>query len=158
MANFVHWFVKDYSDSTARLVPLTLKSFVKRTRFKIAWSSAQDPAFQKLKGSLSEAPALHFADISGGFNVSTDASEQGVGSLLAQPSKGSTIGKDLDIVAYYSDRFSPSQRHHSPTMKEFLAVVWALTLRRLYLRGRNVTCCTDHQALTYLYHMQDTSK
>ena len=23
--------------------------------------------------------------------------------------------------------------------------------------GRYLTCCTDHQALTYLYHMQDTS-
>ena len=123
MANFVHWFVKDYSDSTARLVQLTLKSFVKRTRLKKAWSSAQDPAFQKLKDSLSEAPALHFADISGDFIVSHDASKQGVGSLLAQPSKGSTNGKNLDIVAYYSNRFSTSQSHYSPTMKEFLAVV-----------------------------------
>ena len=42
-------------------------------------------------------------------------------------------------------------------MNECLAAVWTLTHWRPYLWGRHFTCCTDHQALTYLYHMQDTS-
>ena len=132
MANFVRRFVKDYSDLTAPLVELTRKSFVKRTSFKKAWGPAQDAAFQKLKEALSEAPVLHFPDFSRDFVVHTDASEQGVGAFLAQPSKGSTDGKELDIVAYYSKRFSRSQSHYSPTMKECLAVVWALTHWRPY--------------------------
>ena len=108
MANFVR-FVKDYPDLTAPLVELTRKSFVKSTSFKKAWGPAQDAAFQKLKDALSEAPVLHFPDFSRDFAVHTDASEQGVGAFLAQPSKGSTDGKELDIVAYYSKRFSRRQ-------------------------------------------------
>ena len=42
-------------------------------------------------------------------------------------------------------------------MKECCAVVLAVTHWRPYLWGRHFTCCTDHQALTYLYKMQDTS-
>ena len=42
-------------------------------------------------------------------------------------------------------------------MKECCGVVLAVTHWRPYLWGRHFTCCTDHQALTYLYKMQDTS-
>ena len=117
MANFVRRFVKDYSDLTAPLVVLNRKRFVKRTSFKKAWGPAQDAAFQKLKDALSEAPVLHFPDCSTDFVVHTDASEQGVGAFLAQPFKGSTDGKELDTVAYYSKSFSRSQSHYSATMK-----------------------------------------
>ncbi len=157
MANFVRRFIDDYAEITSPLVDLTQKSFVKRASFKKAWGPAQDAAFQKLKDALSSARVLHFPDFSRDFVVHTDASEKGVGAFLAQPSRGSTDGKDLDIVAYYSKRFSKSQQHYSPTMKECLAVVWALTHWRPYLWGRHFVCHTDHQALTYLYHMQDTS-
>ena len=111
MANFVRRFVKNYSDLMALLVELTRKSFVKLTSFKKAWGPAQDAAIQKLKDALSEAPVLHFPGFWGDFVVHTDASEQGVGAFLAQPSKGSTDGKELDIFAYYSKRFSRSQSH-----------------------------------------------
>ena len=157
MANFVRRFVKDYSDLTAPLVELTRKSFVIRTSFKKAWDPAQYAACQKLKDALSEAPVLRFPDFSRDFVVHTDASEQGVVAFLAQPSKGNTDGKELDIVAYYSKRCSRGQSHYSPTTKECLAVVWALTHWRPYLWGRHFMCCTNYQALTYLYHMQDTS-
>ena len=92
MANFVR-FVKDYSDLTAPLVELTRKSFVKRTSFKKAWGPAQDSAFQKLNDAISEAPVLHFPDFSRNFVVHTD-------------------GKELDIVAYYSKRFSSRSQSH----------------------------------------------
>ena len=105
MAIFVRRFVKDYSDLTAPLVELTQKKFVKRTCFKKAWGPAQDAAFQKLKDALSSSPVLHFPDFSREFVVHTDASEHGVGAFLAQPSKGSTDDKELDIVAYYSKHF-----------------------------------------------------
>lgn len=157
MFNFVRRFVKDYAEITSPLVDLTRKEFTLKKKFKAAWGSAQDEAFAKVKEALTSAPVLHFPDFSREFVVHTDASEQGVGAFLAQPSKDSADGKDLDIVAYYSKRFSKSQRHYSPTMKECLAVVWAFVHWRPYLWGRHFTCHTDHQALTYLYQMQDTS-
>ena len=42
-------------------------------------------------------------------------------------------------------------------MKQYLAVVWALTHWRPNLWDRHFTCCTDHQALMYLYYVQNTS-
>ncbi|CAB1098409.1 unnamed protein product [Ectocarpus sp. CCAP 1310/34] len=157
MANFVRRFAKNYADLTAPLVDLTRKDFVKPRKFREAWGPDQDAAFQQLKDALYSALVLHFPDFSREFVVHTDASELGVGAFLAQPSKDSTGDKAVDIVAYYSKRFKAGQRHYSPTMKECTAVVWALTHWRPYLWGRQITCHTDHQALTYLYHMQDTS-
>ena len=92
----------NYSDSTAPLVELTKKSFVKRASFKKVWGPAQDTAFQNLKDALSSAPVLHFPNFSRDFVVHTDVSEQGLGAFLAIPSTGSTDDKELDIVAYYS--------------------------------------------------------
>ena len=141
------------AEITAPLVLLTGTDFVK-SRFKKAWSTEQDDAFNRIKRALSSAPVLHFPDFSRESVVHTDASELGAGAFLAQPS---TDGKVLEIIAYYSHRFSKSQRHYSATMKECCAVVWAFVHCRPYLWGRHFTCCTDHQALTHLYQMQDTS-
>ena len=60
--------------------------------------------------------------------VHTDASEAGVGAFLAQRSRESSSDSDLDIIAYYTHRFSKSQRHYSATMKECCAVVLACLL------------------------------
>ena len=42
-------------------------------------------------------------------------------------------------------------------MKGCCSAVWSLLHWRSYLWGRLFTCSTDHQALTHLYRMQDTS-
>ena len=42
-------------------------------------------------------------------------------------------------------------------MKECCDVIWAVTHWRPYLSGRHFTCLVDHQSLTYLYKMRDTS-
>lgn len=95
---------------------------------------------------------LHFPDFSKEFVVHLDASEVGAGAFLAQKN-----GNDLDIIAYFSQRFNKSQQHYSATMKECYAVVLAIQHWRPYLWGRHFTCVTDHAALRYLYTMQDTA-
>ncbi|CAB1111480.1 unnamed protein product [Ectocarpus sp. CCAP 1310/34] len=144
VASFVRRFVKNYADPTAPLVDLTRKDFVKPRKFREAWGLDQDAAFQQLKVALSSAPVLHFPDFSGEFVVHhfPDFSREFV--------------VHTDLLSFVK-RFKAGQRHYSPTMKECTAVVWALTHWRPYLWGRHFTCHTDHQALTYLYHMQDTS-
>ena len=70
------------------------------------------------------------------------------------PKKG---GDDLNIIAYFSQRFNKAQRHYSPTMKECYGVVLSLHHWRPYLWGKHFEVVTDHAALRYLYTMQDTS-
>ena len=110
----------------------------------------QREAFARAKRALTSAPVLKYPDVTREFIVHTDASEAGVGAFIAQRSRENSSDSDLDIIAYYSHRFSQSQRYYSVTMKECCAVVWAVTHWRPYLRGMYFTCCTDHQALTPL--------
>ena len=131
---------------------------VKKTAFKTAFGPAQREAFVRAKRALTSTPVLKYPHFAREFIVHTEASEAGVGAFLAQTSREGSSDSDLDIIAYYSHRFSKSQRHYSATMKECCAVVWAVTHQRPYLRGKHFTCCTDLHAHTYLYKTQDTSK
>ena len=59
---------------------------------------------------LSSPPVLKFPDFDREFQVHVDASsseEKRVGAFLAQPTKSI----EVDIVAYYSQRFKSGQRH-----------------------------------------------
>ena len=154
--NFVPQFVPNYAEITAPLVDLARKHFATRPRFKKTWGSAQNFAFAHIKRLLVSAPVLNFPDYEHEFAVHVDASELGVGAFLAQPSKKDE-STDLDIVAYFSQRFKHGQRHYSAWMKEGCGVVLALAHWRPYLFGKHFTVITDHQASTHLYHMQDTS-
>ena len=155
--NFVRRFVPNYAEITAPLVDLTRKDFATRPRFKKAWGSAQNTAFAHIKRSLVSAPVLNFPDYEREFIVHVDASELGVGAFLAQPSKNDESKSDLDIIAYFCQRFKHGQRHYSASMKECCGVVLALAHWRPYLFGKHSTVITHHQALTHLYYMQDTS-
>ncbi|CAB1101267.1 unnamed protein product [Ectocarpus sp. CCAP 1310/34] len=132
------------------MVDLTKKDAVKSVAKR--WGPKHDEAFAEVKRLLTNAPVLHFPDFSKEFVIHVDASEVGAGAFLAQQN-----GDDVNIVAYFSQRFNKSQQHYSATMKECYAVVLAIQHWRPYLWGRHFTCVTDHAALRYLYTMQDTS-
>ena len=150
MVNYVRKYLPDLAAITAPMVELTKKENTKSVA-KL-WGPEHDEAFAKVKKLLTEAPVLHFPDFSKEFTIHVDASEAGAGAFLAQQN-----GDDLNIIAYFSQRFNKSQRHYSATMKECYAVVLAIQHWRPYLWGKHFTCVTDHAALRYLYTMQDTS-
>ena len=76
------------------------------------------------------------------------------------------LGPDSGVLSYMYDLIGINHTFDSHLVsleKMFAALqaaVLSLTHWRLYLWGRQLgrrsTCCTDHQALTHLYHMQDT--
>ena len=150
MINFVRKFIPDLSTVIAPLVELTQKEHVKSIAKR--WSQEHDEAFAEVKRLLSKAPVLCFPDFTKDFVVHVDASEVGAGAFLAQKD-----GDDLNIIAYFSQRFNKAQRHYSPMMKECYGVVLSLHHWRPYLWGKHFEVVTDHAALRYLYTMQDTS-
>ena len=97
-------FIKDYAEITDPLVLLTGKHFVLKSRSKKAWSNEQHDAINRIKPTPSSAPVLHFPDFSREFVADTDVSGVGAGGFFAQPST------DLEIIAYYSHRFSKNRR------------------------------------------------
>ena len=150
MINVVRKFIPDLSTVIAPLVELTQKEHVKSIAKR--WSQEHDEAFAEVKRLLSKAPVLCFPDFTKDFVVHVDASEVGAGAFLAQKD-----GDDLNIIAYFSQRFNKAQRHYSPTMKECYGVVLSLHHWRPYLWGKHFEVVTDHAALRYLYTMQDLS-
>ena len=116
MINFVRKFIPDLSTVIAPLVELTQKEHVKSIAKR--WSQEHDEAFAEVKRLLSKAPILCFPDFTKDFVVHVDASEVGAGAFLAQKD-----GDDLNIIAYFSQRFNKAQRHYSPAMKECYGVV-----------------------------------
>ena len=95
----------------------------------------------------------HFSRFDKSFTTHVDASGCRDGTLLAQIKDNG----ELPIIAYFSKRFTANQQHYSATQKEYIAVMLAVTHWRSYIWGRQLVCVTHHNALRYLYSMQDTS-
>ena len=93
-----------------------------------------------------ESPALALYDPELPTQVTTDASDYGLGAVLTQLHPDNTER----TVAFASRTLSPAERKYSTIEREALACVWAVEKWRTYLWGRHIMLCTDHQALTSL--------
>ena len=141
--NYVHHFVDGYAEIAEPLVELTRKDFCQKTAFKKASGPAQREAFARAKRALTSAPVLKYPDFTREFIIHTDASEAGVGAFLNQRSRESSSDSDLDIIAYYSHRFSKRQRQYSVTIKSF--VRWSgLSPTGVHIYGASIS----HAVLT----------
>lgn len=103
---------------------------------------------------LIDSPALSLFDPDLPTVVSTDASDYGLGAVLAQVHENKTER----IVAFASRTLSPAERKYSTIEKEALACVWAIEKWRTYLWGRKFLLGTDHQALTVLVSSKGTDR
>ncbi len=105
--------------------------------------------FNTLKEKLTNAPILKCADPSLPYEITSDASDTGVGAVLSQKDdKGSRP------IAYTSRKLSPTEQDYSTPEKELLGIIHALQTRRSYLHGAKFVINTDHHPLKYL----DTQK
>ena len=99
--------------------------------------------FETLKTRLVTAPLLCYPDFDKDFVLETDASKQGLGSMLSQYQ----VDHKLHPVAYASRSISSTEANYAITDLETLAVVWAVTHFCYYLYGHTVTIITDHAAV-----------
>jgi hypothetical protein len=74
-----------------------------------------------LKEKLVSKPILQYPDFSKEFILTTDASNEGIGTILSQ----GQIGKDLPI-AYASRNLNKAERNYTTSEKELLAIVWVI--------------------------------
>ena len=87
-----------------------------------------------MKRALTTAPVLGYADYTKPFIVETDASHDGLSTILSQEQDGKQR-----VMAYASRRLRPSEKNsslYSGMKLEFLAMNWAVTQKfRHYLLG-----------------------
>ncbi|GBG70628.1 hypothetical protein CBR_g7930 [Chara braunii] len=136
MTGYYRNFVENYSIVAASLTDLT------RLDTPWEWIERCEAAFRHLKHALTHYGVLKLPDPDKPFIVTTDASQYGIGAVLAQQAR-----KKLRPVEYMSKKMPSQKLAKSTYEKELYAVYKALTHWRHYLLGMFFILRTDHQTL-----------
>eukprot|EP00983_Pelagomonas_calceolata_P019891 628193-Pelagomonas_calceolata.AAC.1 len=139
LANSFWRFVPHYNSIVA---PLTSIIGRKAVTFNwLHWGPAEKYAFDNVKHALTHAPVLAIPDLNAPFQVYTDASILGMGSVLMQNDR---------VVAYINAKYSSAEFNCITGEQELLALYRALKAWRCYLKGSTETkLLTDHHPLTF---------
>lgn len=129
-----------------------LKGETKKSVKQLTWDQDQDIAFKNLKDAVVGITYRAQPDFKKEFIVTTDASYEAIGAILAQV----TDNYREEIIYTYSKKLEKAQKNYSVTEKELLAVVKSLEHLRHYLIGQPFTLKTDHKALEYLWKTSNT--
>src|SRR6266542_913337 len=141
MAQYYRQYINGYADLAGPLYDM-----LKENRPAV-WEQAQQEAFDIIKNKLVTELIRAYSDFNKPFKLYTDASDTGLGAVLAQDDEE---GKER-VIAYEARRLSASERNYPTTEKECLAVVWAIQKFKQYLGGWiPFTVYTDHAALKTL--------
>lgn len=86
LAGYYRWFVSGFAKVACPLTHLLtgIPADKNSETQKVQWSPECQASFESLKTALTQAPVLMYADYSLPFTVYTDASNQGLGAVLAQ--------------------------------------------------------------------------
>lgn len=144
LTNHFRAFIKDYAKMACPLESL------KKKDVPFIWSQDCQQSFEKLVERITSAPILSVPNDLLPYELATDASYYGSGSILYQRDTSKPKPQQLKVISYQSYTFSRSECNYSVTEKECLAVVKAIKHFRTYLEGKKFTIITDHRALTQL--------
>lgn len=95
-------------------------------------SNGQENAYEELVQLISSDPVLCLPDFSLPFELNTDASHYGTGSVLYQQDSTRVANQQLRMVGYYSYSFTKTEVNYTTTEKEALAVLRAIRYFRSY--------------------------
>ncbi|GBG86010.1 hypothetical protein CBR_g40823 [Chara braunii] len=139
MCGYYRNFVNNYSTVASPLTDLT--------RLDTLWdlSDECEGAFKRLKHALMNHEVLMVPDPQKPFIVTTDASQYGIGAVLAQQD-----GKKLRPIEYMSKKMLSKKLAKSTYEGELYALYKALVHWRHFLLGRLFYVMTDHQTLKWI--------
>lgn len=142
-ASYYRYFVPKFAKITSPLHHLTQKSV------QYVWTEDCQKAFKELKQRFTKAPVLAFPRFDVPFRLYTDASDNGISAVLSQMQGAKRV------IAYASKQLTKTERQHSTTEKEALAMIWVNKAFWQYLFGHKFVLITDHQPLKWLKSLRD---
>ena len=144
----------------AKLIPqfqeiaLPIQELLKKG-IKFQWTARQQHAFLELKKRLADAPILAYPKDDCKYVLDTDASDYALGAVLNQLQPNDEGELEEKVIAYYSKRFSDTERHYCARRRELLAIIRSVQHFDPYLRGQDFIIRTDHASLRYIKTMKD---
>ena len=146
LANYYRRFIKNFASIAKPLQRLTEKNL----NF-FEWTDTCQDAFNHLRKCLVTAPILAFPDFSKKFILDTDASDCGIGAVLAQVQDDGSES----VIAYASRSLSRQEQRYCVTHRELLAVINFIHHFRHYLLGQPFTLRTDHGSLVWIQNFKE---
>ena len=146
LLSFYRKFVPRLADYVAKLTDLLKKSNVDR----IKWNDDLDNCFYNARVLISNDICLAIPQIDKQFILQTDASQVGIGAVLAQEIDG-----ELRPISFISRKLNKAECNYAVIEKECLAIKWAIDYFYSYLYGGKFVVKTDHAPLTWLSQNKD---
>ena len=145
LCGYYRKFIENFAKLAAPLYKIT------RNDVKFEWSIECQEAFEILKSKLLSYPILRQPDFKKPFIVHTDACGVAIGAILAQIDENGH-----EYVCIYSSRLlKGAELNYGITEKECLAVLWGVSLYRVYVYGQRFKIVTDHSALLWLLKIKN---
>ena len=107
------------------------------------WGQEEQTGFETLRYCLMSDPILVYPNFNDVFIVESDASNKGIGGVIAQKQEDGR----LKPILFASRTLNKAEANYSTTDKEALALVWMLKRHRYLLYGYKIHCYTDHKPL-----------
>lgn len=139
LANYYRKFIAGFATIAGPLYELTGKG-------DFNWTEEAQNAFDRLREKLGAEVTLSYPDFSKPFILDCDASETGMGAIVAQCT---TAGERP--IAMESRKFTTAERKWHIREKEALAIKFGLEKFRHYLLGSDFVVRTDHSSLEWLF-------
>lgn len=117
-----------------------------RKNVKFYWSNECTTAFKNIKEILCSGPILAIFNPKSDIFIYTDASMNGLGTVLKQPQVDGTIKP----VAYFSKKLNEIQKRKKAIFLECLAIKESIKFWQYWLIGNSFTIYSDHRPLENL--------
>src|SRR6266540_2418238 len=139
--SFYRQYIKGFLGITKLMYELTQMENGKYVPF--VWNEKRQKAFNDIKRRMTMAPIVAHPDFEKPFILYTDASREGIGTVLHQKDDQ---GKER-IIAYASRALNQHEKNYPITEKECLAIVWDIEKFRQYLGIKPFSIITDYVTL-----------
>ncbi|CEF61600.1 Reverse transcriptase domain and Peptidase A2A, retrovirus RVP subgroup domain and Aspartic peptidase domain-containing protein [Strongyloides ratti] len=154
--NYYRLTIKDFARKTSKLYDLINQS--KNTKFQ--WTDATLEDYHNLIKDIINQKTLKYGNINEKYYLNTDASDEGLGSVLYQKEKIKVLKEQDKVIGFYSSKLDKVNKKRHSTYLELKCIADSLDYFSFLLREAKagIVVVTDHLPLKKLILTSDQRK